>query len=307
MKKSRLTVPPDSGEPPKGFHISEAFGSRAEYDEFEHHSLVEDDVKVASARRSFDAQVPRSGGLRMMMVLMEHPFFALAPRATPIDYRSRDGSVLVQVEPGPQGMATIHDADVVMFLIETLAASGLGSDREVTFRPGDYLRAVGAATSGSQYESLANAIARLLTTKVTTNVQSDGKPGPAVSFTWLEAAGRLGRNWHVTLPAWIVEGSRSSALLKIPTSYFELRGMNRGVYLVARKHLGHQARWDVRTSTLWAKLGSSDTLAHFRHMLRKLAAADQMPDFHLKFEEGPDGLLIVTPRVVNHQPVGIVI
>jgi hypothetical protein len=39
-------------------------------------------------------------------VLMERPFFALnKSRRTAIDYRSRDGSIRIGVEPGPRGMA----------------------------------------------------------------------------------------------------------------------------------------------------------------------------------------------------------
>lgn len=298
MKKTRLIVLPDTDDAPKGFDISEAFGSHSEYEAFANRALVEEAAGAVDPGCRVDVGQARYDGLRMMMVLMEHPFFALSRRKTPIEYQTKDGSIFVRVEPGPQGMATIYDADVMMFIIDLLATSDQSVDRELAFRPGDYLRAVGAATSGSQYASLADAVTRLKTTKVTTNARSDGKSGSVVTFSWLEAAEQLGRNWQVTLPAWIMEGARSATLLKVSQTYFELRGVSRAIYLVARKHLGHQSSWRIGTSRLWAKLGSNDGLSQFRHKLGKLAAANQLPDFHLAWEDGPDGMLTITPREI---------
>jgi plasmid replication initiation protein len=307
MKKTRLIVLTDTVDTPKGFHISEAFGSRSEYEKFANRGSAEEVAGVAVGGRVPEAYRARPDGLRMMMVLMEHPFFALSRRTTPIEYRSKDGSISVQVDPGPQGMATIYDADAIMFLIDTLAASDPGVDREVIFKPGDYLRAVGDATSGSQYAALEKALTRLLTTKVTTTAQPDGSAGPSVTWSWLEAAERSGRNWQVTLPAWIVKGARSSAVLRVSPSYFELRGISRGIYLVARKHLGRQSSWRIGTSRLWAKLGSSDGLPQFRNKLRKLAAADELPDFHLAWEDGTDGMVTITPREIFARPIPLIV
>lgn len=61
-----------------------------------------------------------------------------------------------------------------------------------------------------------------------------------VIFIWFEAAEHFGKNWPITVQNWIVEGARSSAVLKIPASYFDLRGLSRGIYLVARKHVRQQ-------------------------------------------------------------------
>jgi plasmid replication initiation protein len=300
MKKTRLIVLPNTNDAPKGFHISEAFESRADYDEFVNRAEVEESAVRIGAGCVALPDPARVEGLRMLMVLMAHPFFALSRRATPIDYRSTDGSIFVKVEPGPNGMATIQDADVLMYAIDSIAAAGADVDRELVIKPGGILKATGAATGGLQYRALAKAMARLTTTRVTTNAQPDGKPGPVVTFNWLEAAGRLGKDWQITAPAWIAEGARSSAILKVSSSYFDLRGLSRGIYLVARKHVGQQDKpWLIRTSKLWLKLGSSDTLAHFRHNLKKLAAADQLPDFRLAWEEGTDGMLYVSRRSVG--------
>lgn len=300
MKKTRLIVPSDTGDALKGFNISEAFGSRSEYEEFVNRAEVEGSAVHTGDGSVAERDPERFEGLRMLMVLMAHPFFALSRRTTPIDYKSTDGSIFVKVEPGPNGIATIQDADVLMYAIDSIATARTEVDRELVIKPGDILRATGAATGGLQYEALAQAVARLTTTRVTTNAQPDGKPGPVVTFTWLEAADRLGKNWQITASAWIAEGARSSAILKVSSSYFDLRGMSRCMYLLARKHVGQQDRpWLIRTSKLWLKMGSSDTLAHFRHNLKKLAAADQLPDFRLAWEEGTDGMLYVSRRSVG--------
>jgi plasmid replication initiation protein len=297
MKKTRLIVPSDTDDALKGFNISEAFGSRSEYEEFVNRAEVEGSAVHTGDGSVAERDPARLEGLRMLMVLMAHPFFALSRRTTPINYSSTDASIFVKIEPGPDGMATIHDADLLMYVIDSIATAGADVDRELVIKPGDILRATGAATGGPQYKALAQAVARLTTTRVTTNVQPDGTPGPVVAFTWLEGAERLGKNLQVTVPTWIAEGARSSAVLKLSSSYFDLRGLSRGIYLVARKHVGQQDRpWPIRASKLWAKLGSTDSLPHFRHSLKKLATADQLPDFRLGWEDGPDGMLSVTRR-----------
>lgn len=71
-----------------------------------------------------------------------------------IDYSSTDGSIVVKVDPGPNGMATIHDADVLMYIVDSVATGGAVVDRELAIKSGHVLRATGAATGGPQYRAL---------------------------------------------------------------------------------------------------------------------------------------------------------
>lgn len=244
---------------------------------------------------------PRSS-LRMMMVLMERPFFALSKRRMdPLHYLSPDGTIRIQIDPGPNGMATIYDADLVMFLVKELSEAPAGGDMAVVLKGAAYLRAVGAKNGGDQYALLAKAIRRLSTTRVTTNADPDGKPGATRSFCWFEQAARRGNDWHITVPAWLKEGARSKFVLDVCPEYFDLKGgFDRFLYLTARKHVGRE--WDkifrIKLSTLWRKSGSGGKVAKFRHEIKSITTKNQLPEYWLELKAEPrqDGLLHIRRR-----------
>jgi len=86
-------------------------------------------------------------------------------------------------------MATIYDADVLIFLI------GNFRKKRKPARPRCYIpksfRAVGSTKGGDQYRLLEAALDRLLTTRITTNAKPDGKPGGQRKFRWLDAVTKV--------------------------------------------------------------------------------------------------------------------
>ena len=65
--------------------------------------------------------------LRDQREMMERPFFSLAKtkRVKAIDYTSPDGKLWVNVSSNPQfGMATIWDADILIYCASMLAGTG---------------------------------------------------------------------------------------------------------------------------------------------------------------------------------------
>jgi plasmid replication initiation protein len=237
----------------------------------------------------------------MLMVLMERPFFALGKRRLdPLHYHSPDGTIHIQVDPGPDGMATIYDADLVMFLVNELAEARAGASPTVALKGAAYLRAIGARNGGDQYALLGKAIRRLLTTRVTTNARPDGKPGSVRTFAWIENAVRQGNDWHITVPSWLAEGARSRFVLDIRPEYFDLGGFDRFLYLTARKHVGREPRkvFQIKLSTLWAKSGSGSKLVRFRHEMKSIATKNQLPEYRLELKDEPrrDGLLVMRLR-----------
>lgn len=238
----------------------------------------------------FVPDASRGRALRQMMVLMERPFFALSKRQTSrSEYISPDGTIEVSVEPGPEGMATIYDADVLMFLVDQLHSGAAGQRGALLFNPGAYFDAVGSKSGGDQYRLLGNAIERLRTTRVTTNARPNGKPGPSQTFCWLEGAKREGAHWQLTLPDWLVQGARSSSVLSISTRYFGLSGFERFLYLTARKHVGN-ARYKmfpIGMATLWKKSGSRSPKARFAYEMKRLAIQNALPEYSIQWKEQP--------------------
>jgi hypothetical protein len=236
--------------------------------------------------------------LRQLMVLMERPFFALGKRRVdPLEYLSPDSTIQIRVQPGPDGMATIYDADVIMFLVNQLTEAQSGAGGTVIVKGGAYLRAVGSRTGGDQYALLAKTIQRLLTTHVTTNARPDGKPGPVRTFAWIEKAIRQGNDWHITVSGWLAEGARSKFVLDICPEYFDLGGFDRFLYLAARKHVGRERGkvFPIKVTTLWGKSGSGSKLFKFRHEIKSIATKNQLPEYWLEWKDEPshDGLLLI--------------
>ena len=139
-----------------------------------------------------DSSAKAPARLRQLMVLMERPFFALSKsRKTTIDYKSRDGSIRVWVEPGPRGMATTYDADLLIFLVGKISLEQFRDTEAVLVRPVEFFEALGSQRGGDQYRLLEESLFRLSTTCVTTNVGTDGKPGIERQFCWLDEAKRV--------------------------------------------------------------------------------------------------------------------
>lgn len=228
------------------------------------------------------------GGLRQLMVLMERPFFALSKRRTSVaEYVSPSGDIRILVEPGAAGMATVYDADLVMFLLNQVANSAPGIGSTLLLEPSEYFAAVGSRRGGDQYRSLRDTIERLLTTRVTTNAGPDGKPGPTRTFSWLEQAVRERDGWHVRMADWIAEGATTRYMLLVSPEYFGLSGYERFLYLTARKHVGRDPvkRFPIGISTLWKKSGSAAPLARFRHEMKRLAEQNALPDYSIEWDE----------------------
>ena len=61
-----------------------------------------------------------SAPLKDERATMEFPFFALTkqPQKQPLEYS--DGQVKIRVEPGPRGLATIWDKDILIYLASVM-------------------------------------------------------------------------------------------------------------------------------------------------------------------------------------------
>jgi plasmid replication initiation protein len=294
VKRSRLVVVSDEYLSPQDLKLDPVAAGIAE--------AMADWAPIEAPDGLLSSKPDKRSSLRMLMVLMERPFFALSKRRLdPLHYLSPDGTIRIQVDPGPDGMATIYDADLVMFLVKELAEAPAGSNMAVVLKGAAYLRTVGAKNGGDQYALLAKAIRRLSTTRVTTNADPDGKPGPTRSFCWFEQAARRGNDWHVTVPAWLKEGARSKFVLDVCPEYFDLKGgFDRLLYLTSRKHVGRERGkvFQIKLSTLWRKSGSGGKVTKFRHEIKSITTKNQLPEYWLELKAEPrqDGLLLIRRR-----------
>jgi plasmid replication initiation protein len=109
---------------------------------------------------------------------MEHPLFALRPGDRRVRRYERNG-LMVEVQPGAKGLATIHDKDVWIYCISQLVEGlnrGRGDPgRVVHFKAHSFLVATNRGTSGSSYSRLADSLERLRGTTIITNIETAGR------------------------------------------------------------------------------------------------------------------------------------
>ena len=234
--------------------------------------------------------------LRDDRILMEFPFFSLQkqPLMAPLIYQ--DGNVSVRVSPGERGIATIWDKDVLIYLTSLINAKierGEAVSRTLTVAAHDMLRATGRPSGKTAYQEIYDALFRLRSTTITTDIASAGSKevrgfGWIDSFRILSHTNRAGREvmkgLEITLNDWTFRALvKDRRVLAINPSYFELtRGLERRLYEIARKHCGRQDGWRIGLANLATKCGSQQSnLRRFKFELKAIITADRIPDYVL--------------------------
>ena len=120
---------------------------------------------------------------------MEFPFFALQkrPLLTPIIYQ--DGNVSIRISPGERGIATIWDKDVLIYLSSLINAKierGEEVSRTVRIAAYDMLRVTRRHTGKNGYQEIYDALFRLRSTTITTDIQSGGERETR-GFGWIDS------------------------------------------------------------------------------------------------------------------------
>lgn len=240
--------------------------------------------------------------LRDQREMMERPFFSLAKskRVKPIDYTSPDGKSWVHVSANPDyGMATIWDADILIYCASTLAdmaRRGLNDiPRKLHLMPYDLLRAIHRPTTGRAYELLGQSLDRLVATTIKTNIRAENRR--EATFSWLDGWTQLvdekterSRGMTIELSSWFYEGVlMQGGVLSIDRAYFDLTGgRERWLYKVARKHAGGagEAGFAISMPTLFEKSGAEGQYRRFKFELLKIAERDPLPGYALEVEQG---------------------
>jgi plasmid replication initiation protein len=253
----------------------------------------------------FDLFVPYVSDLplRDQRETMERPFFSLAKRKRlqPIRYVSPDGSVYVDVFPNPEfGMATIWDADVLIWAASTLNAMKKAGRNELprtlNFQAYDLLKSIGRDTGGREYKLLRDALGRLQSTSIKTNIRPTGRKKER-QFSWIESwtdvvseetGQSLGMN--LTVSEWFYEGIlMDGGLLSIDPVYFTITGgRERWLYRVARKHAGGSGPdgFAIALPTLFDKSGAEGTYRRFKFEIQSIARQNNLPGYGLNLEFG---------------------
>ena len=175
--------------------------------------------------------------LRDDRATMEFPFFALQkrPLLTPILYQ--DGNVSIRISPGERGIATIWDKDVLIYLSSLINAKierGEEVSRTVRIAAYDLLRVTRRHTGKNGYQEIYDALFRLRSTTITTDIQSGGERETR-GFGWIDsfriltkenkAGSRVMQGLEITLNDWTFRALvKDRRVLAINPAYFDLTG-----------------------------------------------------------------------------------
>lgn len=227
------------------------------------------------------------------------PFFSLSKgKRTRMTYE-RNGVTVDVSAPAHIGIANIWDSDVLLWCASEIIAArerGRETSPRLSLRPYELLRATGRDTGGGSYDQLLSdergSLARLKHTTVKTNVRGPGGDR-TVLFSWLErvqidrdAAGKA-KAVEITLPQWFYDAVMNGTVLTLSPEYFQITGgLDRWLYRLVRRHAGNQAMgWSFAMDELHRKSGSSQALKYFARDVRKIVAADELPEYHLELIE----------------------
>lgn len=232
---------------------------------------------------------------------MEHPLFALRVGDMKERHYEHKG-YRVDVLPGYHGLATIHDKDIWIYCISQLVEA-MNREREdikrtVRFTAYDFLVSTNRDTSGRAYERMADALNRLQSTTIHTNIETNEyreKAGFSLIDSWkvIERSRDDERMVavEVTLPDWLFRSVQSMQVLTLSRDYFRLRkALDRRVYELARKYCGNQSKWSVSMEVLHKKTGSTSPLKKFRFDMKSLVQSNDLPDYRVLFDEDSDML-----------------
>jgi plasmid replication initiation protein len=278
-------------------------------------------ARKKSINEQFDLFLPYLADLplRDQREMMERPFFSLAKRKRikPIEYTAPDGKLWVHVSSNPDyGMATIWDADILIYCASQLAdmaRRGVNDvPRKLHIMPYDLLRAIGRPTTGRAYELLGQALDRLVSTTIKTNIRAENRR--EATFSWLDGWTQLvdekterSRGMTLELSNWFWEGvMMKGGILSIDRAYFNITGgRERWLYRVARKHSGGagESGFAISMPVLFEKSGAEGQYRRFKFELLKLAEKDSLPGYHLSVEPGKGGEpLLRMQRADKHVP-----
>ncbi len=234
---------------------------------------------------------------------MERPFFSLSKskRLKPIEYQN--DAVWVRVEPHQNyGMATIWDADILIWAASRLADlrnRGVNDiPDELHFHPYDLLKAIKRDVGGDQYKRLQEALMRLKTTNIETNIRAP-KGKKTAAFSWIsEVRGFVDENdeikgMSIVLSKWFRDGVlQQGGILSIDPAYFAIKGgRERWLYRVARKHAGGNGLegFAIPLPTLFEKSGAEGTYRRFKFELNAIVRRNALPGIRLQLQPSERG------------------
>lgn len=232
------------------------------------------------------------------MASMAHPIFSLSTKPDHRIRRYEDecGKNYIAIKPSSDGLATIHDRDILIYCISQIMAAineGKKVSRVLRLKAYDLLTATNRITDGRGYQALKAALLRLQGTQIETNIVTGSKEQLDI-FSIIDRArivretrdGRM-QEIEIELSDWVFNAIQAREVLTLHPDYFRLRKpLERRVYEIARKYCGSKSEWKISLEALQRKCGSSSTPREFKRLIQTIVNQDEiynhLPDYSIR-------------------------
>lgn len=242
---------------------------------------------------------------RMVQDVMWRPFFALGkkPRFEPIVYKTDNTEIMI-MGAKPDGIATIFDEDILMYLISLVVEAqdrGEPTSPQISFEPYTCLQGIRRDTGGTEYRLLIDGLRRLHSTTIRTTIRkkeqvslADGRGRQVLEtgFHWIEGYTvnrvqykdrEVVKGITVVLSNWLYQAAiKPKEVLTIDADYLSLTsGYDRVLYKIARKHTGRQKYYSLSMRQLYEKSGSQDRFSNFSNRIRERVGLNRLPEYYM--------------------------
>ena len=255
---------------------------------------------------------PLRGGVRGERSLMAYPFFALSKHAWMSQLRYESDGVTIEVNPGHKGIATIYDKEVLLYIASLMATKIEESEtvtRDFQFTAHDLFRVTGTAISSKSYEKLFDALDRLQSTQIRTNIETGGE-GEDGFFSWVENVrlqytrskdgGKRLKAVRVTLCEWLHRAiMKDRDILKYAPAYFQLSPVNRRLYEIACATCPQDGETSISLGKLRLQIGYQSPPRHFKQLVKEAVRESSIPGFVFAISEQSGRTNRVTDDIVT--------
>ncbi len=234
--------------------------------------------------------------LKDVMQEMEHPFYSLSKKPVMTIREYKHGNHWLKITPSVQGLATIYDKDLLIYVISQLVAKlnqGEEIHPRVRINCHEFLLFTNRGTGGKDYKALVNTLERLRGTTISTNIITGDEE--QIEVFGLIDRGTVRRKYgfdgrllwvDIVLSDWVFNAIKAKEVLTLNRGYFRLsKPYERRAYEIARKHCGHNKEWKVGLELLHKKMGVTSPFKKFRFFIKKLTNSDHLPSYTVELTE----------------------
>ncbi len=247
---------------------------------------------------------PLCGTCKNERDLMAFNFFSLTREHQTSLPTYDDGKYRIEVKGTEDGVATIWDKELLIYLISLMQERMNRSEklsRTFRFTGNDFFRITGTKPNGNAYDRIVASLDRLQSTKIRTNLlDDDGKGGQTAQFSWIDdfdITWRETRTGEKVMKSVKVElGSRvynailrNKRILTYDSKYFQLKPLEKRLYEIARAHVGEQPGFKMGIEKLRLRVGTNRDLRRFKLELVTISKR--------KYPLPGYGLSLIDPRI----------